>query len=433
MKRFFLLTFFPLIFFLQPLFPFDFSYTFSSSLDSALDLYLSSLTQAQRLSLLFLVNIEGSETYYSVESYKNADGSTELLVPGGCLFFSYNLAEDAGKIIAFTNSIEKFCKDNTIPCPYLALDQEGGYVNRLSGITSNLPSSQTVASRLSPAAAYQLYKYQAQQLHSLGFTMNLAPVAEVSAEWNQDMLQTRSFGNLSQTQAYSIVAISAYQSCGVGSAIKHFPGNTNIDPHTGLPEIDLSKDALDIFALAPFSLILQSKPAAVLMSHARTSIFDSKSPACLSSFWVGDTLLQSMGFQGLVLSDDIFMAALEDNGFPPQKAALQALEAGVDVIMLSEKKFGKVAKFLADYAESNPSFATILKRAQKKVLFFKIQTGQLLLKKGEDGSYSVVEQSLQDRLGNPSERLEKFNIAKKEGRDFYNKTFTLSANSSKDF
>ena len=113
------------------------------------------------------MNIEGSETYYSVESYKNADGSTELLVPGGCLFFSYNLAEDAGKIIAFTNSIEKFCKDNTIPCPYLALDQEGGYVTRL-GIGTNMPGNMALTATNNPDYAYRSAKIIGKELKALG-------------------------------------------------------------------------------------------------------------------------------------------------------------------------------------------------------------------------------------------------------------------------
>lgn len=73
------------------------------------------------------------------------------------------------------------------------------------------------------------------------------------------------------------------------------------------------------------------------MSHAVTKVADSKTPACLSEYWTREVLQKQLGYGGLIISDDIFMKALADNGFPPEKAVLMAVRAGVDVIMLSEK------------------------------------------------------------------------------------------------
>ena len=128
------------------------------------------------------------------------------------------------------------------------------------------------------------------------------------------------------------------------------------------------------------------------MSHARISLaeenvtkplyknLDSHTPACLSSFWVTDVVRKDFGFEGLILSDDIFMGALRDNGFPPEKAALQAIEAGIDVIMLSEKRFGPVAQILLEYGAENPEFEAKITEACKRVVEYKIKAGLIALK-----------------------------------------------------
>ena len=129
-------------------------------------------------------------------------------------------------------------------------------------------------------------------------------------------------------------------------------------------------------------------PLGVLMSHARTSAYDSNTPACLSSFWVTDTVRNSYDYQGLIFSDDIFMAALEKNGFPPEKAVIMAIDAGVDVIMLSEKLFYSALELLLEKSREDVSFKEKLDRAAQRVIKAKIAMGLLEFKETE-GDYQV--------------------------------------------
>ncbi|MBQ5498287.1 MAG: glycoside hydrolase family 3 protein, partial [Treponema sp.] len=296
--------------------------------DRALDSFMDALSEEELVSQLFLVNIEGNSSYFAVESRSAAqylpDGAlaphVEVdppLVPGGCLFFSFNIAPTAQELASFIDSIHDYCRIHNLLPPYLALDQEGGYVSRLSDIASRLPSQKTVAKRISASKAFELYSLQARQLASLGFNMNLAPVAEAETDLNRDMLQTRTFGSAVETSVYSAACVRAYEQNGIATVLKHFPGNANTDPHTGLPEIVCSDSELDSLFLSPFAFILTARPSCVLMSHARLTGSvggrgDAKTPACLSSFWVTDVLKEKMGFTGLVMSDDIFMGALAD-------------------------------------------------------------------------------------------------------------------------
>lgn len=397
--------------------PFAYINSQENDLDVCLEEYLDSLPPEQAISQIFLVNIQGNEKYSAVEW--NADGKP--LVPGGALFFAYNLGDTIEDTVSFVSSIEKYCIDNSLLRPYLAVDQEGGLVNRLRSLSSTLPSAQKISEMLTPAQAAKLYSIQARQMRAIGFDMNLAPVAESLSEENKDFLDTRSYGDIPHSIVYTMAAVNAYQSNGINAVLKHFPGNTSVDPHTGLPEIDYDESRIEYEFLIPFYFILSSKPSSVLMSHARVPSVDS-SPACLSRVWVTDKLKTQLGFDGLVISDDIFMGALADNGYPPEKAAIQAIEAGVNVIMLSEKLFGKVAENLMDHAAKDKNFYMNLRKAEKKVLEYKLNAGILKIIE-KDGKKKIVPATMEEQLGPVEKRIEQFKRANKEGMDFYKKYF----------
>ncbi|AEE17330.1 glycoside hydrolase family 3 N-terminal domain-containing protein [Treponema brennaborense] len=347
--------------------------------------FARSLSAEEKIAQLFLVNLEGKSVFRPIEY--TADGTP--LVPGGYLFFSYNIADSAPEIMRFTESIAAFCRERNLPPPLLTIDQEGGVVNRLRAVTSPLPSAQLVASRMPPSAAEALYAAQARQLSALGFHINLAPVAEAAADTNRQFLGTRSFGDAAAVGTFAAAAVRGYESNGIGAVLKHFPGNTNDDPHSGLPEITLSAEALETHAIAVFRSLLRYEPAGVLMSHARTAAYDGGTPACLSPFWVTSMLRETLGYTGLIFSDDIFMAALERNGFPPDTAAVMAIEAGVDVIMLSEKKFASAVTVLLQKAAADGEFAAKIDAAVVRILQAKIAAGVLELER--TGGYRSAE------------------------------------------
>lgn len=337
--------------------------------------FVSALPETVKISQLFLVNIEGNKDFIPIEKtgilYGNKNQG-EPLVPGGCLFFSYNVAKSKEEVKHFTDSINSFyIKHSNIP-PFMAIDQEGGYVNRLRSITDNFPSNKQVAENYSIEQATSLYSTQAAQMSELGFNMNLAPVVEVESKEKFFFLDTRSFGSLEKVLQFAPLEVKAFEDKNVLTVLKHFPGNTNTDPHTGLPEIKVTKQKLQNELLEPFKKILPYS-SAVLMSHARVFVedaaedeilnIDSKTPSCFSTYWIKEVLRKEYGFKGLILSDDIFMGALADHGFSPEVAALKAVEAGIDIIMLSEKRFGATARILLNEAYSSLNLQKKWKKA----------------------------------------------------------------------
>ena len=344
--------------------------------------YIKNMPLENKVAQLFIENLEGNtkfRTYENMKAITDKDDDEERpLVAGGYLFFSYNIADSVQAQKDFNNSINDFCRQNKIIPPYLAVDQEGGWVSRLKKLNTKLPSNQDVAKNNSIAQSYEIYREQALQMQSMGFHMNLAPVIEVCTPDNEDFLDGRSFGSFEQVLNYGRACVNAYENNQIATVVKHFPGNTNTDPHTGLPEIKLSEADLKE-SVRSFEEILKYNPSAILMSHARTSAIDPGVPACLSKVWVTDILRNTYKYQGIIFSDDIFMGALADNGYPPEKAALMAIDAGVDCIMISEKRFGKAARVIYKKAQEDSDFAKKIDQALLRILVYKEKAGLFVL------------------------------------------------------
>ena len=344
--------------------------------EEALSAYVKAMPLEQKIAQLFIENLEGCTKFRSYETVGAMTGTDDKtpLIAGGYIFFSYNIAETREQMQSYISSIREYCDDNKNIQPYLCVDQEGGWVSRLKKLNPKLPSNEKVAQDFDVNGTYGLYTEQAAGMKELGFDMNLAPVVEVCTDDNKEFLDGRSFGDLDQVTVYGRACINAYENNGIATVLKHFPGNTNTDPHTGLSEITLSESEL-LSSIESFRQLVQYNPAAVLMSHARTSAIDKGVPACLSRVWVTDILRNQYGYEGLIFSDDIFMGALADNGYPPEEAAIRAVEAGVDCIMISEKRFAKAGKVLYQRAKKDAAFEARIDAAVMRILKYKIEAG----------------------------------------------------------
>lgn len=341
-----------------------------------LELYVKNMPLEQKIAQLFIENLEGCTTFRSYETVAAMTGTNDdrPLIAGGYIFFSYNIADTRDQMKDYINSIREYCDFYDNIQPYLCVDQEGGWVSRLKKLNPKLPSNEEVAKKYDVSGSYRLYGEQAAGMKELGFNMNLAPVVEVCTDDNKEFLDGRSFGDLSQVITYGRACLNAYENNGIATVLKHFPGNTNTDPHTGLPEITLSETELKN-SIESFRQLVQYNPAAVLMSHARTTAIDQGVPACLSKVWVTDILRNEYGYEGLIFSDDIFMGALADNGYPPEVAVCKAVEAGIDCIMISEKRFARAGKVLYERARKDESFSAKIDAAVTRILKYKIEAG----------------------------------------------------------
>lgn len=353
----------------------------------------NSLSPIEKICQLFLTSVQGkekfepSETQQDVlsrlpqlkESYPQMFTTPDKpIIPGGIILFGFNLADSKEGIRKFTDSIKSYAKENKSVCPYITVDQEGGFVNRLNGITEYLYSNKTAASKLSEQEAYDLYYRQGLEIQQCGININLAPVVEIQTEFNKDFLQLRTWGNKETVRKYGSQCINAYHRSGTQLVLKHFPGNTNTDPHSGLPVIETNQEDFEQILCYPFKYFAAYKPAGILMSHAVLDFTDRpdapKVPSCFNRELI-EYLRNDCNFDGLIFSDDIYMAALRQNGYPPDVACIKAIESGIDVLMLSARLFSdSIATVLEKYLQDQ-NFRQKVDQASLRVITYKVEWG----------------------------------------------------------
>lgn len=416
--------------------------------NSALEEYIHSLSECERLAQIFVVNIEGNKEFCFCEYVDDDSEKKSPLIPGGYIFFSFNIAEAPEKIAAFTDSVRRFAHEKKCAEPFLCIDAEGGYVNRLRGIASPLPEAARVAECIDPSQAESLYSLNAIQLKSLGFDLNFAPVCETLTSANEKFLEGRSFGDASAAKEYSRAAIKSYQQNRVGAVAKHFPGNCNADPHAHIPRVFFEAEDFQKNVLEPFEKILGENPAGILMSHAFVEIGENNEadfskndelPASLSAFWIESILREKLGFKGIVFSDDIFMSALEQSGFDSERAVREAILAGVNCILMSEKRFLREYKIVRKFYSEDAAFRSRVDDSVRRIVKFKIDCGILryeFLENEENEKDSPPRMKIVSSEFFPEnenaencflKRMEKFSAAKEEGIAFYEKYFLPTA------
>ena len=215
----------------------------------------------------------------------------------------------------------------------VAVDEEGGRVQRVAALVGALPSARTLAADLTVAEAQELHRQHALLLADLGFTMNLAPVIDLD---NGTYIGNRSFSADNQIVIdYGMAVADGILAAGLTPVAKHFPGHgRGTDSHKGLPELP-ELDVLRADDLVPFDAAIAHGDIPIMVGHLVVPDLTNGEPATLSPEAVTGLLRGEMGFDGLIMTDALNMDAIA-LGFDGATAAERALEAGVDLVMLGQ-------------------------------------------------------------------------------------------------
>ncbi len=382
--------------------------------EEAITQYVSNLTLEQKISQLFLVSVDGTNANLSATTYH--------VPPGGYILFSRNTVDGEDKIISLIGDTLTYYGTTGEILPYFSIDHEGGIVNRLRGVASQLPSAQDVAIALEVDEAEHLYSLAAMQLKALGIHVNLGPMAEASYASNKDFAGTRSYGTREKTVHYSSAFLNGFREQGIYCVVKHFPGNTNVDPHYFLPVLKGDKETIQKLYVEPFTTLVADD--GLLISHVIVPSFDENNPACLSPIVMDELVYNSLNFNGLVFSDDILMDALLEHGYPPEIAMSMALKAGVNVLMISHPAYWNVIPILENLVEDDSELEVLINNSVKKILFAKEQMGLYFYKEVQSstGDSSLIFESVNvSSLYNIEKQLNDFSHARHLGSEFYNK------------
>jgi len=217
----------------------------------------------------------------------------------------------------------------------IATDQEGGGVNRLLAVDGPLPSASQIGATNDPHYAMQRGQQDAQALASLGININLAPVVDVM-NTNGGDLGGRTFGSTpgEVTKMAGAYLHGLQQSGQVIGSLKHFPGlgDVPVDPHQQLYDLNRSLPDLQNIDWAPYkSLIATGQVQMVMSTHVVLTAVDATRPASLSYPVLTGILRQKLGFDGVIVTDGIYMKALSTH-YSFDQIILYAIEAGNDII-----------------------------------------------------------------------------------------------------
>ncbi|MEW6512154.1 MAG: glycoside hydrolase family 3 N-terminal domain-containing protein [Bacteroidota bacterium] len=226
----------------------------------------------------------------------------------------------------------------------MGADYERGISMRVRRGTS-FPDAMAVGATRQSEYAYRMGRVIAEEARAIGVHQNYAPVADINTNPVNPVINTRAFGDdpaLVRAMVAAFTRGTVEGRC-IATA-KHFPGHgdTGSDSHLELPIVDLPRERLDSIELSPFRTALQNGARSVMMSHLAVPAYDSlRFPASLSHGMIEGLLRETMGFKGLVVTDAMGMQAITRH-FRPDEAALLAVKAGIDALLVPPDEDGAI-------------------------------------------------------------------------------------------
>ena len=292
---------------------------------------IANMTLEEKVGQLFFVRCPETGAAEDVKNYHL----------GGLLLFGRDYKNAGGAWLtedAFTSALASYQAAADIPL-FIGSDEEGGTVTRASKnpnlFSAPLPSPQELYTAEGMDGLLSTTRTYNEQLKALGINVNFAPVCDVSTDKN-DFIYARSFGKDAQTTAdYIAKAVTEYEAAGVACVLKHFPGyGDNVDTHTGIAVDERSYETFETADLLPFSAGIAAGAPFVLVSHNIVNCMDASLPASLSPK-VHEILRGTLGFDGLIVTDDLAMDAVKSYAQDGSVAVL-ALQAGNDMIVTTD-------------------------------------------------------------------------------------------------
>ncbi|MBI5533916.1 MAG: beta-N-acetylhexosaminidase [Deltaproteobacteria bacterium] len=256
--------------------------------------------------------------------------------------------------------------------PWLCLDEEGGRVRRLPSPFVKLPAMLKLGAHGDEALIERCGRVAGAQLRALGFNLNLAPVLDVNTNPSNPVIGDRAFSaDPLEAGRMALAYLRGLRAAGMVGCGKHFPGHgdTSVDSHVGLPVVAWRIDRLRQIELVPFQAAISAGIECLMSAHIVCESIDAQSPATLSPILATDLLRSELGFQGVLLSDDLEMKAISARrGFG--EAAVAAIAAGCDAVLIcsQEQAQEQAHAALIQEAERSPGFRTRCEQAASRSL-----------------------------------------------------------------
>jgi beta-N-acetylhexosaminidase len=287
---------------------------------------LADMSVEDMVGQMFVVSVGGTEPDYYIEKMVRERNI------GGVILFGYNMKSE-GQVESLTRSLQKLSMQTEPSVPlFVAVDQEGGDISSAPWVAPE-PAAAEVGGRGDPDEARDIAAAMGRQLLQAGVNTDLAPVVDTGFG---AAIGDRSYGEDPELVArMGAATVRGFEKAGVVSAAKHFPnhGAATSDSHVSLPVVGHDRRTLWAHDLPPFRAAIDARVPMVMVGHLVYPAIDPDNPASLSRDAIS-MLRGDLEFDGVVVTDDLAMAGATGGGAPAE-AAVRAVEAGVDLLIIS--------------------------------------------------------------------------------------------------
>lgn len=313
-------------------------------LDNEVQTILDNMTLEDKIAQLFILY---PETLVSGVNRVTAAGEMtreafDRRPVGGLIYMRQNL-ESKEQVQTMLSDFQEISLSRTGLLAFLCVDEEGGKVTSVGGTEAlAIPRGEDMAdigARNRPEEAYQKGEFIGGYLSELGFNVDFAPVADVLSNPENTVVKKRSFGaDPKLVTAMTAAFAEGLQSKGILGSYKHFPGHgaTAGDTHKGYSYTDKTLEELKACELLPFIDGISRDIPMIMVGHiSLPKVIGDDTPASLSSYIMTDLLREELGYKGIIITDALAMKAVIDE-YSSDEAAVRALEAGADILLLPE-------------------------------------------------------------------------------------------------
>ncbi len=327
---------------------------------------IAKMTIEEKVGQLIMVGFNGTQANEAIETHIR-----ERFV-GGVVLFSQNI-QSPRQTAELTNQLQRLAEATTRQIPlFIGIDQEGGWVIRLKEGATVLPGNMALGATDSTELAERAGEITAVELAAVGVNLNFAPVMDVNNNPQNPVIDRRSFGESPElVSRLGVAYIHGLQRNGVLGTAKHFPGHgdTTVDSHFDLPTVNHNRERIHALELQPFRAAIDADVAAIMTAHIVYPAFDTDRPATLSPAILTDLLRKELRFDGLIITDDMEMKAIDER-YRSGEAAVMAVEAGADIVMVlwSPTKQLEVFNALLSAVKSGRISQARLNQSVKRIL-----------------------------------------------------------------
>lgn len=352
---------------------------------------ISTLSLQEKIGQMVMCGFKGHEPS------KNIKQLIQEHSIGGVIYFARNVQRPR-QLLELSKELQVIATKSKSGLPlFIAIDQEGGMVARITEGVTLMPGNMALGAAKDEQGVYQAAYRSGQELRALGINMNFAPCLDVNNNPLNPVIGVRSYGeDVELVSSFGLKAIEGYQNAGISATIKHFPGHgdTTVDSHLDLPQIPHDLERLHQLELVPFKRAIEAGVDAIMTAHVVFPAFEAKKPATLSAPMITGLLREELQYDGLIVTDCMEMKAIVDY-FGVEEAAVLAVEAGVDLVLVShsfERQVGTL-QALIQAVESGRIPEERINQSVQRILFYKNKRN-LAQRLGE---WDEVEQSLASR------------------------------------